>query len=118
MKSLENGRVDVEALKPLLDDTVAGMMMTNPNTLGLFETQIKEITELVHGIGGLMYYDGANMNPLMGVVRPGDMGFDIMHLNLHKTFSTPHGVLGAERQLHQGMPEGRVQTPDRGRVQA
>ena len=67
------------------------MMMTNPNTLGLFETQIKEITELVHGIGGLMYYDGANMNPLMGVVRPGDMGFDIMHLNLHKTFSTPHG---------------------------
>ena len=91
VKSLENGRVDVEALKPLLDDTVAGMMMTNPNTLGLFETQIKEITELVHGIGGLMYYDGANMNPLMGVVRPGDMGFDIMHLNLHKTFSTPHG---------------------------
>ena len=65
VKSLENGRVDVEALKPLLDDTVAGMMMTNPNTLGLFETQIKEITELVHGIGGLMYYDGANMNPLM-----------------------------------------------------
>ena len=91
VKSLENGRVDVEALKPLLDETVAGMMMTNPNTLGLFETQIKEITELVHGIGGLMYYDGANMNPLMGVVRPGDMGFDIMHLNLHKTFSTPHG---------------------------
>ncbi|MBR2228470.1 MAG: aminomethyl-transferring glycine dehydrogenase subunit GcvPB, partial [Bacteroidales bacterium] len=91
VKSLENGRVDVEALKPLLDETVAGMMMTNPNTLGLFETQIKEIAELVHGVGGLMYYDGANMNPLMGVVRPGDMGFDIMHLNLHKTFSTPHG---------------------------
>ena len=91
VKSLENGRVDVEALKPLLDGTVAGMMMTNPNTLGLFETQIKEITELVHAAGGLMYYDGANMNPLMGVVRPGDMGFDIMHLNLHKTFSTPHG---------------------------
>ncbi len=91
VKSLENGRVDVEALKPLLDGTVAGMMMTNPNTLGLFETQIKEITELVHAAGGLMYYDGANMNPMMGVVRPGDMGFDIMHLNLHKTFSTPHG---------------------------
>jgi len=91
VKSLENGRIDVEALKPLLDETVAGIMMTNPNTLGLFETQIKEIASLVHGVGGLLYYDGANMNPLMGVVRPGDMGFDIMHLNLHKTFSTPHG---------------------------
>ena len=91
VKSLANGRVDVEALKPLLDGTVAGMMMTNPNTLGLFETEIKEIASLVHAAGGLMYYDGANMNPLMGVVRPGDMGFDIMHLNLHKTFSTPHG---------------------------
>ena len=91
VKSLENGRIDVEALKPLLDNTVAGIMMTNPNSLGLFETQIKEIASLVHGVGGLLYYDGANMNPLMGVVRPGDMGFDIMHLNLHKTFSTPHG---------------------------
>ena len=91
VKSLENGRVDVEALKGLLDEHVAGMMMTNPNTLGLFETQIEEIAALVHGVGGLMYYDGANMNPLMGLVRPGDMGFDIMHLNLHKTFSTPHG---------------------------
>ncbi len=91
VKSLENGRIDVEALKPLLDSSVAGIMMTNPNTLGLFETQIKEIASLVHGVGGLLYYDGANMNPLMGVVRPGDMGFDIMHLNLHKTFSTPHG---------------------------
>ena len=91
VKSLANGRIDVEALKPLLDETVAGIMMTNPNTLGLFETQIEEIASLVHGAGGLLYYDGANMNPLMGVVRPGDMGFDIMHLNLHKTFSTPHG---------------------------
>ena len=91
VKSLANGRIDVEALKPLLDETVAGIMMTNPNTLGLFETQIDEIASLVHGAGGLLYYDGANMNPLMGVVRPGDMGFDIMHLNLHKTFSTPHG---------------------------
>ena len=91
VKSLENGRIDVEALKPLLDESVAGIMMTNPNTLGLFETQIEEIASLVHGVGGLLYYDGANMNPLMGVVRPGDMGFDIMHLNLHKTFSTPHG---------------------------
>ena len=91
VKSLENGRIDVEALKPLLGPDIAGIMMTNPNTLGLFETQIEEIASLVHGAGGLLYYDGANMNPLMGVVRPGDMGFDIMHLNLHKTFSTPHG---------------------------
>lgn len=91
VKSLGNGRIDVEALKPLLDDTVAGIMMTNPNTLGLFETRIKEIADLVHACGGLLYYDGANMNPLLGVVRPGDMGFDIMHLNLHKTFATPHG---------------------------
>ena len=91
VKSLENGRIDVEALKHLLGPDIAGIMMTNPNTLGLFETQIEEIAALVHGVGGLLYYDGANMNPLMGVVRPGDMGFDIMHLNLHKTFSTPHG---------------------------
>ena len=91
VKSKDNGLVDVEDLKPLLDDTIAGIMMTNPNTLGLFEKDIKEIAALVHDCGGLLYYDGANMNPLMGVVRPGDMGFDVLHLNLHKTFSTPHG---------------------------
>lgn len=91
VKSNAKGLVDVEDLKPLLDDTVAGIMMTNPNTLGLFEKEIKEIAALVHECGGLLYYDGANMNPLMGVVRPGDMGFDVLHLNLHKTFSTPHG---------------------------
>ena len=91
VKSKADGLVDVEDLKPLLDDTIAGIMMTNPNTLGLFERDIKEIAALVHECGGLLYYDGANMNPLMGVVRPGDMGFDVMHLNLHKTFSTPHG---------------------------
>ena len=91
VKSKENGLVDVEDLKPLLDDTIAGIMMTNPNTLGLFEKDIKEIAALVHECGGLLYYDGANMNPLVGVVRPGDMGFDVLHLNLHKTFSTPHG---------------------------
>lgn len=91
VKSKEDGRIDVEALKPLLDETVAGIMMTNPNTLGLFETEIKEIASLVHAAGGLLYYDGANLNPLIGVVRPGDMGFDILHLNLHKSFSTPHG---------------------------
>ena len=115
VKSLENGRIDVEALKPLLDNTVAGIMMTNPNTLGLFETQIEEIAALVHGVGGLLYYDGANMNALMGVVRPGDMGFDIMHLNLHKTFSTPHGgggpgsgPVGVAKHLEDCIPDLRV----------
>lgn len=91
VKSNADGLVDVNDLKPLLDDTIAGIMMTNPNTLGLFERDIKEIAQLVHEAGGLLYYDGANMNPLVGTVRPGDMGFDVMHLNLHKTFSTPHG---------------------------
>ena len=91
VKSNANGLVDVEDLKPLLDDTIAGIMMTNPNTLGLFEKDIRQIAELVHAAGGLLYYDGANMNPLIGTVRPGDMGFDVMHLNLHKSFSTPHG---------------------------
>lgn len=91
VKSNPDGLIDVEALKPLLGDDIAGIMMTNPNTLGLFEKEIEEIASLVHGCGGLLYYDGANMNPLLGMVRPGDMGFDIMHLNLHKTFSTPHG---------------------------
>ncbi len=91
VKSKPNGSIDVEDLKPLLDDTVAGIMMTNPNTLGMFETEIVEIADLVHKAGGLLYYDGANLNPMLGKVRPGDMGFDIMHINLHKTFSTPHG---------------------------
>lgn len=91
VKSKADGLVDVADLKPLLGDDIAGIMMTNPNTLGLFEKEIGQIADLVHGCGGLLYYDGANMNPLLGVVRPGDMGFDIMHLNLHKTFSTPHG---------------------------
>ena len=91
VKSKENGLVDVEDLKPLLDETIAGIMMTNPNTLGLFEKDIREIAALVHECGGLLYYDGANMNPLIGMVRPGDMGFDVLHLNLHKSFSTPHG---------------------------
>ena len=91
VKSNADGLVDVEDLKPLLGPDLAGIMMTNPNTLGLFEKDIKEIAALVHEAGGLLYYDGANMNPLIGKVRPGDMGFDIMHLNLHKSFSTPHG---------------------------
>ena len=91
VKSKADGRVDVEHLKTLLGDDIAAMMMTNPNTLGLFEYDIPEITRLVHDCGGLMYYDGANLNPMLGACRPGDMGFDVMHVNLHKTFSTPHG---------------------------
>ena len=91
VKSTAEGIVDVEDLKGLLDDSVAAMMMTNPNTLGLFEKEIPEIAKLVHDCGGLMYYDGANLNPMLGECRPGDMGFDVMHVNLHKTFSTPHG---------------------------
>ena len=86
-----NGRVDLAELKQALGDDVAGVMLTNPNTLGLFETDILEIVEMVHGAEALLYYDGANMNAIMGYARPGDMGFDAMHYNLHKTFSTPHG---------------------------
>ena len=83
--------LDVAHLKELLNEEVAAMMMTNPNTLGLFERSIPEIAEMVHQCGALMYYDGANLNPMLGACRPGDMGFDVMHINLHKTFSTPHG---------------------------
>lgn len=86
-----NGCVDLDALKNALDDQVAGLMLTNPNTVGLFDPNILEITDLVHRAGGLCYYDGANLNAIMGRVRPGNMGFDVVHLNLHKTFSTPHG---------------------------
>ena len=87
----ERGRVDMAALRSVLDVDVAGIMLTNPNTLGLFEEEIESIAEAVHDVGGLLYYDGANLNAILGVVRPGDMGFDIVHLNLHKTFATPHG---------------------------
>jgi glycine dehydrogenase subunit 2 len=89
--SNERGGVDMDALDKLMDDTVAGIMLTNPNTVGLFEENATRIAELVHARGGLLYYDGANLNALMGLVRPGDLGFDVVHLNLHKTFSTPHG---------------------------
>ena len=115
VKSKKDGRVDVDDLKNLLDDTVAAMMMTNPNTLGLFETEIPEITRLVHEFGGLMYYDGANLNPMLGACRPGDMGFDVMHINLHKTFSTPHGgggpgsgPVGVRAGLEQFLPRPHV----------
>ena len=91
IKSDSNGLVDIESLRSVLNDEVAGLMLTNPNTLGLFDTNIKLIADLVHEAGGLLYYDGANCNAIMGIARPGDMGFDVAHLNLHKTFSTPHG---------------------------
>lgn len=91
VKSTAEGLVDIESLKEVLSDEIAGLMLTNPNTLGLFEKEIKEIADLVHDCGGLLYYDGANANAIMGITRPGDMGFDLVHLNLHKTFSTPHG---------------------------
>jgi glycine dehydrogenase subunit 2 len=85
------GHVDLTALRGALDESVAGIMLTNPNTLGLFEEEILDIASAVHKVGGLLYYDGANLNAILGVVRPGDMGFDIVHMNLHKTFATPHG---------------------------
>lgn len=91
IKSNKDGSLDMDDLKSVLNDEVAALMLTNPSTLGLFEENIKEIAELVHGIGGLLYYDGANMNAIMGYARPGDMGFDVVHLNIHKTLSTPHG---------------------------
>ena len=115
VKSRADGSVDVEDLRTLLDDGVAAMMMTNPNTLGMFERDIPEIARLVHECGGLMYYDGANLNPMLGVCRPGDMGFDVMHINLHKTFSTPHGgggpgsgPVGVRAGLEAFLPAPRV----------
>ena len=121
VKSTPEGTVDVENLRGLLDDTVAAMMMTNPNTLGLFEKEIPEIAQLVHDCGGLMYYDGANLNPMLGVCRPGDMGFDVMHVNLHKTFATPHGgggpgsgPVGVRKGLEDLLPTPRVVKQDDG----
>ena len=115
VKSRPDGTVDVDDLKPLLDDTIAGMMMTNPNTLGIFEHNIAEIAKLVHECGGLMYYDGANFNPMLGKCRTADLGFDVMHLNLHKTFSTPHGgggpgsgPVGATNGLEKFLPNPHV----------
>ena len=87
----ERGNVNLEALRAACDDTVAGIMITNPNTLGLFDEHIEEVTQIVHNCGALVYGDGANLNALLGIVRPADLGFDVMHFNLHKTFSTPHG---------------------------
>ncbi len=91
ISTAKDGDIDLEELKSKVGPRTAGIMLTNPSTLGLFMRQIKEIAEVVHQAGGLLYYDGANLNAILGKVRPGDMGFDVMHLNLHKTFATPHG---------------------------
>lgn len=91
IKSTEDGLVDLEALKAVVGDDTAGLMLTNPNTVGIYDRGVKEISRIVHEAGGLLYYDGANLNAIMGHARPGDMGFDVVHYNLHKTFSTPHG---------------------------
>lgn len=91
LKSNENGRCDIQRLKEIVDENTAGIMITNPSTLGLFENQIEEIAEIIHSVDALMYMDGANLNALLGIVQPGKIGFDVMHFNLHKTFSTPHG---------------------------
>ena len=115
VKSLPDGTVDVEDLKSKLDFTVAAVMLTNPNTAGIFERSIPEISDAVHEAGALLYYDGANLNPMLGVARPGDMGFDVMHINLHKTFSTPHGgggpgagPVGVRKGLERFLPNPRV----------
>ena len=111
IESNKDGSVNIDKLKEVLDDTVCALMLTNPSTLGLFETNIEEIANLVHEAGGLLYYDGANMNAIMGITRPGDMGFDVVHLNLHKTFSTPHGgggpgsgPVGVKKELVEFLP--------------
>ena len=89
--TLGNGDVDLDALKQAVGPQTAGLMLTNPSTLGVFERNIEEIAKVIHQAGGLLYYDGANLNAILGKIRPGDMGFDVIHSNLHKTFSTPHG---------------------------
>lgn len=111
IKSNDRGVVDPEVVREVMNEDVAGVMMTNPNTLGLFETHVKEIAEIVHASGGLMYMDGANLNANMGIFRPGEVGFDMMHFNLHKTFSTPHGgggpgagAIGVSPELEKYLP--------------
>jgi glycine dehydrogenase subunit 2 len=122
IKSDENGNVDLADLRANVDGQLAGLMLTNPNTLGLFEINVKEIAEIIHQAGGLLYYDGANQNAIMGISRPGDMGFDVMHLNLHKTFSTPHGgggpgsgPVGVKKELTPFLPCPAIIMDDEGR---
>ena len=111
VKSTEDGLVDLDALRAVVGEDTAGLMLTNPNTLGLFDKNIKEIASIVHGAGGQLYYDGANANAILGWARPGDMGFDVVHFNLHKTFSTPHGgggpgsgPIGVKKHLEEFLP--------------
>ncbi len=113
--SAPDGCVDLDALQSALDDETAGLMLTNPNTVGLFDVNILTITRLVHEAGGLNYYDGANLNAVMGIARPGDMGFDVVHMNLHKTFSTPHGgggpgsgPVGCKKALSAYLPQSAL----------
>jgi glycine dehydrogenase subunit 2 len=113
--SNEEGCVDLEALKSAVSERTAGLMLTNPNTLGVFEKDIEEIANIVHEAGGLLYYDGANLNAILGKVRPGDMGFDIVHINIHKTFGTPHGgggpgagPVGVSEELEKFLPVPRI----------
>src|SRR5699024_9535578 len=115
LKSNESGTVDVEHLKALVGDDTAALMLTNPNTLGLFEKNIKEITKIVHDAGGQVFFDGANSNAILGHARPGDMGFDAVHYNIHKTFSTPHGgggpgagPIGVKEHLAEFLPVPRI----------
>ncbi|MDL2310459.1 aminomethyl-transferring glycine dehydrogenase subunit GcvPB [Peptostreptococcaceae bacterium OttesenSCG-928-C18] len=121
IKSKPNGMVDIDALKAAVGDDTAGLMLTNPNTLGIYDENIKDITEIVHNAGGLVYYDGANMNAILGHSRPGDMGFDIVHYNVHKTFSTPHGgggpgagPVGVKLFLKQFLPKPLIEKKDDG----
>ncbi len=116
----KNGCVDIEALKQCVGEDTAGLMLTNPNTLGLFDKKILEITKIIHDAGGLAYYDGANLNAVMGIVRPGDMGFDVVHLNLHKTFAAPHGgggpgsgPVGCKDSLRGFLPRSAVASDER-----
>jgi glycine dehydrogenase subunit 2 len=123
IKSSERGIISPETVAEVMDDDVAGMMTTNPNTLGLFESNILEIAEIVHKGGGLMYMDGANLNAHMGIFRPGEIGFDIMHFNLHKTFSTPHGgggpgagAVGVTTELGRFLPFPVLEKNDKGEL--
>jgi glycine dehydrogenase subunit 2 len=115
IKSNSRGNIDLEALKQAVGDDTAGLMLTNPNTLGLFDEHIMEVADIIHKAGGLLYYDGANANAIMGICRPADLGFDIAHFNLHKTFSTPHGgggpgsgPVGVNKKLEPFLPVPRI----------
>ncbi|AEN05768.1 aminomethyl-transferring glycine dehydrogenase subunit GcvPB [Halolamina sp.] len=121
LPSADDGRVDMEALEAAVGDDTAALMLTNPNTVGLFERDIEAIADMVHDAGGLLYYDGANLNALLGRARPGDMGFDIMHYNVHKTFATPHGgggpgagPVGVVEELEPYLPNPRVEETEDG----